>query len=267
MQLPRLHLLEIHEQDWCPASLRLGLTDQLFTAWAVLFWKNTLPHMRDLLRRAQRPDVVDLCSGSGGPVPLVATELAKETPGLRVSLSDLHPQPAWKPKSPAPVRYLGERVDATNVARNAGAARTLFESFHHFRPEDAVAILSDAVRARQPIAIFEFQRRELLNCLLPPLSLVWLVGVFLQFFYTPFRWSKLVWTLIPILPLILAVDATVSVLRTYTPEELAALAERAGTDGFRWEVRQSRGNPWRQMTCLIGWPDASGGVEIVEYKA
>jgi hypothetical protein len=101
----------------------------------------------------------------------------------------------------------------------------------------------------------------------PPTSLVWWVGSFLHFFYTPFRWSKLIWTLIPVLPLLLAFDATVSLLRTYTAEELAALAARAGTDEYRWEVRQSRGNRWRRMTCLIGWPDVAGGVEIVEYEA
>ncbi len=49
--------------------------------------------------------------------------------------------------------------------------RTLFNSFHHFTPDDARAILRGAVGARQPIAVFEIPERKLsvvLSTLLAP---------------------------------------------------------------------------------------------------
>ena len=151
--------------------------------------------------------------------------------------------------------------------KGLGQARTLFEAFHHFKPEAAVAILRDAVTAQQPIAIFEFQRRELWDTLLPPMSIVPLVGGFLNWKHTPFRWTKLFATLIPLIPLTLILDGIVSMLRTYTAQELAELAQKAGTNGYRWEVRQSQNRGMGRMTCLIGWPSEDEGVFMVPSTA
>jgi len=51
--------------------------------------------------------------------------------------------------------YLPEPVDVTGVPDELVGFRTLFSAFHHFRPEQARAILGDAVRKHQGIAIFE----------------------------------------------------------------------------------------------------------------
>ena len=72
-------------------------------------------------------------------------------------------------------------------------------------------------------------------------------------------------SIIPIIPFVLAFDGVVSILRTYTTEELADMAAQAGTDGYRWQVRQTTNRGLGRMTCLIGWPAAEGGVEIVPY--
>ena len=53
MQIPRLHLFEIHEQAWFPSAIRDGVTDGLYTIWKLMFWKNTLPHLQDLLKHAK----------------------------------------------------------------------------------------------------------------------------------------------------------------------------------------------------------------------
>ena len=264
--MARLHLIEIHEQSWCPASLREGLRDGLFTAWKLFFWRNTLPHLRDLLAHSEVPRIVDLCSGSGGPVPLVTHALAEDHPTLSVTLTDLFPAEEWNnPLGDDPrIGYAPEPVDATAVPQGLGGCRTLFEAFHHFRPDDAVGILSDAVRAQQPIAVFEFQRRSIKPLLQYPLNVLSSVG-FLHLFHTPFRWKKLLFTVVPAIPLLLTFDGFVSILRTYTTEELAELARRAGCEGYRWEVRQSRDLGRGLMTCLIGWPDEEGGVHVVDY--
>ena len=264
--MSRLHLIEIHEQPWCPAPIREGLRDALFTAWKLFFWKNALPHLRDLLSHADEPHILDLCSGSGGPMPLVTDALAEDHPTLSITLTDLFPMKRWTNPLGENTRigYAPESIDATAVPEGMGCCRTLFESFHHFRPDSAVRILSDAVRARRPIAVFEFQRRSFRPLLQYPLNVLSVVG-FLHLFHTPFRLGKLLFTLLPAIPFLLAFDGVVSILRTYTTEELADLARQAGCDDYRWEIRQSRDLGRGLMTCLIGWPDEAGGVHVVDY--
>ena len=76
-------------------------------------------------------------------------------------------------------------------ARLAGL-RTMFNSFHHFRPADATAILRSAVAAGQPIGVFEVSNRSLrtvLTLILTPLF-VFIATLFIR----PFRWDRLLWT-------------------------------------------------------------------------
>ena len=42
-----------------------------------------------------------------------------------------------------------------NVPESLNGFRTLFSSFHHFRPEQARAILANAMEKKQAIAVFE----------------------------------------------------------------------------------------------------------------
>ena len=137
-----------------------------------------------------------------------------------------------------------------------------FESFHHFTPDEATHILRDAVQSKQPIAVFEFQRPSLSM----PLHIHQLVPIspWLHLFI-PFSWKKLFLTIVPIIPFIIVLDGIVSVLRTYSTEELD-VATKAGCDGYRWEIRQSKDLGNGLMTCLIGWPDNNDGVHIIEYE-
>lgn len=267
MPIPRLHLFELHEQSWFPERLRNGVTDGLYTIWKVMFWKNTIPHLRDLLRHSKEKTIVDLCSGAGGPVPLTIEGLEKEFHDLKIVLTDLYPNPKLSKYAGDEERlqYNPTPINAMSVPSELVGSRTLFESFHHFRPHEAKAILSNAVSAKVPIAIFEFQRREFFDSILPPIPFVLFVGSILSFKHTAFHWTKLLWTVIPIIPLVLAFDGLVSILRTYTSNELAEMAHAAGTDGFQWEVRQSSSRNMNRMTCLIGWPSEKGGVKIVDY--
>ncbi|MEC8379659.1 MAG: hypothetical protein VXZ96_05030 [Myxococcota bacterium] len=266
MQIPRLHLFEIHEQPWFPSSIRDGVTDGLFTVWKLMFWKNTLPHLQDLLKHSKGNRLLDLCSGAGGPLPLAVESLRNDIPNLSVVLSDINPHCSWKSNTAdTPIEYHPNPVNAMSVPTDLGDARTLFEAFHHFRPKAATAILSDAVKANKPIAVFEFQRRQLFDSLMPPMPYVLLVSSLLSWLHTPFRWSKLLATLFPIIPFVLTFDGIVSTFRTYTPKELAEMARSAGTEGYHWEVRQTKDRGFGRMTCLIGWPAEVGGVSIVEY--
>ena len=95
MQIPRLHLFEIHEQAWFPSAIRDGVTDGLYTIWKLMFWKNTLPHLQDLLKHAKGSTILDLCSGAGGPLPLAVKSISENHSELSVVLSDINPHRSW----------------------------------------------------------------------------------------------------------------------------------------------------------------------------
>ena len=150
------------------------------------------------------------------------------------------------------VSFVSTPVDARAVPRELHGLRTLFNGFHHFRPEDARAILHDASAARQPIAIFEVSRRS-------PSMIMWvlLVPIFVLLstpFMRPFKWSRLLWTyVVPLVPLTCLWDGVVSQLRAYTVSELRDMAAAAGP--MTWRVDDPRlYRTGARVTYLIGWP-------------
>lgn len=267
--LPRLTLFEFHDQPWCPAILQQAVTDSVTTSWLLTgFWRNTVPHLAELLRRTPEARLVDLCSGSGGPLLRAGELLTQEFPALSITLTDLFPKPEALGRVPPILRgrvdYRTDPVDALAVPQTLPGVRTMFGAFHHFPPAQAVRLIRNAGDAMQPIAIFEFQRRSLWSNLIPPLGLAGLAP-FLAIFRRPFQLWRPVLTLLMVIPLLWVWDSFVSILRTYTPRELAQLAAQASVPGYRFEIRESRSLGRRRMTCLLGFPDPRGGVQVVSY--
>jgi len=266
----RIQFIEIHEQAWFPSTLRDRVTDALQFGFNLLkVYAPTVPLLAGALEAtAARPgeardgcSVVDLCSGAGGPWLDLARRLGTRAPGLRILLTDKYPNLAAFGNAAAAgedrLRFYPGSVDAKNVPVKLKGLRTLFTSFHHFAPEEAQAILQNAVDAGEGIGIFEVSRRaQVTIALVLPLVLVmWLGTPWIR----PFRWSRLLWTyLVPVVPLVLWFDGVVSCLRTYCPEELRALAGALKASGYRWETGEHRsGFAGAPITYLIGYPDAS----------
>ena len=80
---------------------------------------------------------------------------------MSVCLTDKYPNPEAMESSNdlnlahQAIRYHPESVDVMRVPDELAGFRTLFSAFHHFRPEQARAILGDAVRKHHGIAVFE----------------------------------------------------------------------------------------------------------------
>jgi hypothetical protein len=243
--MARLHLFEIHDQPWCPPSLRDALTDFLgFTLRLGRSYRPIVPLLRAGLARAGATRIVDLCSGAGGPWPDLRRELS-----VPILLTDKYPN---RQARTGVLPFHPEPVDATAVPAELRGFRTLFTSFHHFRPREARAILADAVRRGEGIGVFEVARRAPFEIGL--IALTWLAVLVLVPFIRPFRWSRLVWTYLPpVLPLVGAFDGIVSCLRAYAPAELRGLV--AGLDGYVWEIGETR-SAWSPLavTYLVGVP-------------
>jgi hypothetical protein len=277
--LHRIQWIEIHDQPWFPASLRDAVTDTLELA---LHLGNNygaiVPRLRGAVERAGAAGIVDLCSGGGGPWPRMADLFAgagkveqaenrkeplidPQRAVLALCLTDKFPNRAALERARAAshqqIDFRGDSVDATAVPAELDGFRTLFTSFHHFRPAEARAILRDAVEKRVGIGVFEVTHRSaravLFFCLAP------LGFLILAPFTRPFRWSRLLWTyLIPVLPLVGLHDGIVSCLRTYSPEELREMAQGLSDGGYSWEAGEERGprSPL-PITYLIGVPKAT----------
>ena len=240
----RLHLVELHDLSWCPASLRDALTD--FLAFALNLagtYDPAGPLLRRAVARTGARRIVDLCSGAGGPWIKLANDV-----GVPVVLTDLYPHRGGAEGLP----FHPDPVDARAVPDVLDGFRTLFTSFHHFRPAAARAILADAVRRGQGIAIFEAARRRPFDMGL--VALTWLGVLAAGPFIRPFRWSRLLWSYLPpLLPLVGTFDGLVSCLRWYSPAELRALVR--GLDSFEWDIGDARASHSPlHMTYLIGVP-------------
>jgi hypothetical protein len=257
----RLHLIEIEDQAWFPSVVRDAVTDMLQFVFNVgNIYKPIVPHLHKALRISGAQNVLDLCSGSGGPWLRLQRHL-EEDHGLHIAvrLSDRYPN--W-----GALQHLGavtnnkitfhpDPVDANAVQQGQKGFRTMFTCFHHFRPDDARAILRNAVQNREGIGVFDVPQRRPLTILLT--FLMPIAALLFAFFVRPFRWSRLFWTyVIPVVPFVMLFDGIVSCLRAYSPAELAALAERLFVSGYRWEVGEvRRGISPIPVTYLIGWPD------------
>lgn len=161
---------------------------------------------------------------------LLARALVGAGRELRVTLTDRFPSDAARKllgvSEEHGIHYESAPVDATEVSEKRPGLRTLFNAFHHFRPELATHILSSAVDARRPIVVVEVLQRSplsLLGMLMAPL--VALVAVP---FLRPFRPAWLLFSYaIPIIPLFILWDGIISTLRAYDQKELLDLAQRA----------------------------------------
>ncbi len=279
----RVQFFEFHEQPWFPSFLRDGITDALqFGVNLLDSYAPIAPLLHDALdstRNGTNPDranvgqsnagrsnvgpsnlgrsvvgrsVVDMCSGGGGPW----LELSRKLPGLQIWLTDKYPNlPAFenvRAASANGIRFYPGSVDAMAVPLELTGFSTMFTSFHHFPPEEARAILQNAVDAGEGIGVFEMPRRA------PSTIVLTFVFVLMLFVCTPwirpFRWSRLFWTyLVPILPVVLLFDGVVSCLRTYRPQELREMVSRVAAREYQWKIGE-RSDGMTPITYLIGYP-------------
>jgi len=240
----RRQLIEIEDQAWCPRAVRDGGTDWLgFMANLTRAFDVVAPKIRRAMERAGTTNVVDLCSGGGGPWLTLERTLAESGP-VRVELSDLFPNiealESLRDRSDGRCAFRREPIDATNVPAELDGVRTMFNCFHHFPPQVGRAILADAVRKRRPIAIFEGVDRRALPILGMPIQAA--MVMLLTPFVRPFRWSRLLLTYaLPLIPALVFFDGTMSMLRIYLPDELRELTQGIeGSDTFDWDIGRLR---------------------------
>ena len=237
--MSRLHLFEWEDQSWFPKVFRNFITDHLVFHMKRLYMP-VAPILADRMRETGYTNIVDLCSGGGGPLEVLAPKCAE---GLNVevgvTLTDLFPNlEAFKQAQEASdgvINFRSESISAMDCPEELEGFRTIFTALHHFRPEDVSRILSDAANKGVPIGVFEFNERNFVNATVSPLA-----ALLSSFLITPFlghmTLSRFVFTyVIPIAPLFFAWDGFVSSLRAYSPKELDAITCQIDSTGYNWD--------------------------------
>jgi hypothetical protein len=252
--LRRLQLFEILDLEWCPQAVRHGATDYLeaITSRGDIYRPIQAEIFRAIHDCGAR-QVVDLCSGGGGPwlSPGWLSALAEHAP-LSVVLTDKFPSSALPERLGAGVSCVNFPVDAAHVPETLRGFRTIFSSFHHFPDTVARDVLGDAVRCGEGFAMAEVTSRTpraFATILLMPVF-DWILTPRMR----PFRWSRLLLTyLLPLIPVVVLWDGIVSCFRTRTPEELLALT--SSFPQYEWKAGYARGRgSWLAPVYLIGRP-------------
>ncbi len=264
MPMRRIHFIEFHEQSWFPSSLRDCVTNALqfgFNLFKV--YGPAVPLLQRMVDSTGTHSIVDMCSGGGGPwldlsKKLQSRKLHGDSPDLQIWLTDKYPNLGAfqnvRTASDNHVTFYAGSVDAMAVPHELKGMRTMFTSFHHFPPEEARAVLQNAVDAGESIAVFEATGRTLSTI---GLVSAWVLMLFVCTpWIRPFRWSRLLWTyVIPIVPSVLLFDGIVSCLRTYRPQELREMVAKLTAPEYQWEIGDhSIGRA--PITYLVGYPRA-----------
>jgi hypothetical protein len=259
--LPRLQLFELEDLPWFPRTIRDCATDYLrFVEARFALHQPLVPLLRQALDASSVRQVVDLCSGAGGPVAALSAALAMDGRGVHFTLTDKYPNiAAFQTLAllhEGSVSFVAESIEATHVPASLHGFRTMFNAFHHFAPRDAVAVLRSAVDAGEPIGVFEIPDRTIAT--LAPLLLTPLFVFAATPFIRPFLWRRMLWTyILPLVPATCWWDGLVSQMRAYTVSELEALARTAG-GGYEWRAgRVPLGVTPGCVTYLIGIPSLS----------
>ena len=216
------------------------------------------------LKKHRISQIVDLGSGSGGVMPDVLQILIKdkELKEVKLVLTDLYPNEKvmMKFNDNDSISYHPSSVDATNIASAPKGLKTMVNSFHHMRPENARKILESALQNNQPLLIYELGENRfplLIWWLMLPISLVILMimVLFMTPFVRPLSWQQIVFTyLIPIIPVVYAWDGQASLPRIYSLDDLELLLKDLHSENYSWTKGHAKKNNKKQGIYLMGLP-------------
>lgn len=260
--MKRIQLFEFEDLSWFPDFFRKPMTKYVAAVHKVMDTSESIAEiLAKALKATEETKIIDLCSGSGGPMPEVM-KILEEKHGLdsiELSLSDLYPNHEIAQKinndKIQNINYITSPVNALNLDETQKGLRTMLCSLHHMKPEIAKGILKNAKDAHQPICIYEISDNSI------PLWLAWIaipMGFIMTLFITPLvrplTWQQIVFTyIIPILPLLIGWDGGVSNMRTYTLSDMDELLEGLHSDNYTWEKGIIKGKGGNKL-YLMGLP-------------
>ena len=146
--MKRIDLFEFEDFAWFPNWMRICVTNLIVVMHKFLKSSDDLvPLINRALKYSDTNTIVDLCSGSGGPMIQVFEDLKKEKGdgNVELILTDLYPnlEMAREINNSAikNLLYKTTPVNASNVNPDLTGIRTMVGCFHHMKPDTAKLIL------------------------------------------------------------------------------------------------------------------------------
>ncbi len=260
--MKRLHLIELHEQPWYPAFLRRIFQRGLGRALILTdTFENFRGPFREFLERTGATSILDMCSGSGDAITEAWSSLATNRDGEvpTLFLSDLYPNtPSYEKlqdRYPGLIDFFPESVNVMHPPTEAPRIRTLFNSLHHFRPNQVRTILKDAAENADGIATFEATGNTWGNNLQTLFVLPFAAAFLTAFLLRPVRLTNILFsTLIPVIPITALFDGLVSNFRTYSVSDLEELTRSIDCPNFEWQAGTVKvKSTGLEATYLFGW--------------
>ncbi|MEL6193471.1 MAG: hypothetical protein AAFR66_15535 [Bacteroidota bacterium] len=251
--MKRIQLFEFEDFDWFPSTFRSTITKIIVVLHKLMGTKEVLGDLiLDIQQRYAFSGIVDMGSGSGGIMPMVADYLKEQSPDSPTSilLTDLHPNASFvkqfNEKNGEGLTYSPTSLDATNLKETPEGLKTMVNSFHHMRPDMARKILSSAQENKQPLLIYEIAENKIPTLVwwltLPiGLALVALSAIVFVPFVKPLSWKDLLFSwLIPIVPITYAWDGQASLPRMYTFEDVKNYLLPPEDPNYTWEMATAK---------------------------
>ena len=213
--------------------------------------------------------IIDLCSGSGGPTPNIHSMLNKHRK-VNTVLTDLFPQTSvWKSqcKKYKNLNFASKSVDAASIQISKIPEiskiyddkinfRTLFGSFHHFKPDLAKSILQNAIECNDAFIMSEaiLRRGSIIDFIQWPVQLLLLSPFFIIFMIINILFvydeedNNLLFKIIKCISIVITSpiwvaafvhDAIISNARCYTKDELLEMAQAV--------TKKCVASKWRKM--------------------
>jgi hypothetical protein len=254
----RISLFEFEDLSWFPNFIREGGTDYLrYFLNTLNFYKPASSLIAEAIKITGDIQILDLCSGGGGSIESLYSDLKKNSRDTTILLSDKFPnQRAFefiKHKTDGLVNFISYPVDATDVPREIKGFRTMFSAIHHFEPDTVGKILKCAIDNNSGIGIFDGGDKNIFTILgiilFHPIAFV----LFTPFF-KPFRFSRLFFTyVIPLIPIYTIWDGCISIMRLYSDKQLLDIAQKVGGN-YLWKSGKVKNKFGMNITFLIGYP-------------
>jgi hypothetical protein len=253
-------LFEFEDQNWFPAFIRNYMTEYLrFLLNAGNLYLPVTPLILEGLKKTGSEQIVDLCSGGGGPMKQVHKTLqGKQGKKLKIVHSDKFPN-KWicnslNNDSCGDLFYEESPVNASSVPSSLKGFRTMFSAIHHFDITAAKSVIQDAVDAREGIGIFDGGDKKIIFIFLTMFFHALALFLITPLIY-PFKFSRLFFTyILPVIPICVIWDGVISLIRLYHPFELLRISMVKNGESYVWKAGKVRNKFGLNISYLLGYP-------------
>ncbi|MEL7118179.1 MAG: hypothetical protein AAFO07_02025 [Bacteroidota bacterium] len=225
--MKRKQITQITNANWCPEFIKKLVAE--FLSWFVLKVNATkpfIPVIEGVLNETQLKKIINIEFNIGAGIKTVKPFLKEEVVVNSIHISEFN--------------------------TNENGLYLFINCFHQLKISKARKVLQKITDSGNPVVIVEGNNDSLWQIVgmtvFVPLSVL-LTALFVK----PFRISRVIFTyLIPILPIIIAVDGCIALLKLYNPSDLLELSSSINAMNYEWKADKNDNGRGGKIMYLTG---------------